>query len=70
VEELKRHPQVAARGLVRHNSSGAEVGPAVPLPDGWRRLGPPGLGEHNAEVLGEVGVDAARLAELAAAGVV
>ena len=68
--EVESHPQVAARGLVRHRDSGTEVASAVPLPEGWRRLDPPRLGEHNREVLGELGVDAARLAELAAAGVV
>ena len=68
--EVERHPQVAARGLVRHHPGGTEVAPSVPLPDGWRRLDPPGLGQHNQEVLAELGVDADRLAELAAAGVV
>jgi alpha-methylacyl-CoA racemase len=70
VAEVENHPQVAARRLVRHEASGTEVAPAVPLAEGWRRLNPPGLGEHNREVLAEVGVDAGRLAELAAAGVV
>lgn len=70
VGEVEAHPQVSARGLVRREATGTELAPAVPLPAGWRRLDPPGLGAHNAEVLGEVGVDAARLAELAAAGVV
>jgi len=68
--EVELHPQVAARRLIRHEATGTEVAPAVPLEPGWRRLDPPGLGQHNLEVLGEVGVDAARLAELAAAGVV
>ena len=66
--ELESHPQVVARGLIRHEAGGTEVAPAVPLDAGWRRLDPPGLGQHNSEVLGEVGVDAGRLAELAAAG--
>ena len=70
LEEVGAHPQVAARELIQRRSSGPEVAPAVPLPEGWRRLDPPKLGEHNAEVLGEVGVDAEALAELAAAGVV
>ncbi|MDQ6918814.1 MAG: CoA transferase [Candidatus Dormibacteraeota bacterium] len=70
VTEVERHPQVAARGLIRHETSGAEVAPGVPLGEGWRRLDPPRLGEHNLEVLAELGVDAGRLAELAAAGVV
>jgi len=70
VGEVEAHPQVAARRLILHARSGTEVAPAVPLPEGWRRLDPPALGEHNAAVLGEVGVDAGRLAELASAGVV
>jgi len=70
VDEVDAHPQVAARRLLRHGPSGAEVGPAVPLPDGWRRLEAPRLGEHTAEVLAEVGVDASRLPELAASGAI
>jgi len=70
VGEVEAHPQVAARGLVRHQATGTELAPAIPLPEGWRRLDPPGLGEHNAAVLGELGVDAARLAELAAVGAI
>jgi alpha-methylacyl-CoA racemase len=70
VAEVESNPQVAARGLIRHEATGVEVAPAVPLEPGWRRLDPPGLGENNLEVLGEFGVDAGRLAELAAAGVV
>ena len=70
IDELAGHPQIAARGLIRQEVTGTEVGPAVPLADGWRRLGPPGLGEHNSEILAEVGVNGALLAELKAAGVV
>ena len=42
----------------------------MPLPDGWRRLPPPRIGEHTADVLAEVGVDAGELARLSASGVV
>ena len=70
VAEVEHHPQVAARGLIRHELTGAEVAPAVPLGDGWRRLDPPRLGQHNQEIFAELGVDASRLAELATAGVV
>ncbi|HLQ61914.1 MAG TPA: CaiB/BaiF CoA-transferase family protein [Candidatus Acidoferrales bacterium] len=70
LDEVAAHPQVAARRLLRQEPTGLEVAPAVPLGPGWRRLPPPGLGEHNAEVLAEIGVDAAQLARLRAAGVV
>ncbi len=68
VEEVAGHPQVLARALVREQPTGTEIAPAVPMPDGWRRLGPPRLGEHSAELLGEVGVAAAELAGLRAEG--
>jgi crotonobetainyl-CoA:carnitine CoA-transferase CaiB-like acyl-CoA transferase len=69
LDEVPEHPQIRARGLVREFQTGAEIAPQVPFDPGWRRLGPPGLGEHTAEVLGEVGVEEARLEELRAAGV-
>ena len=43
---------------------------AVVMRKDWRRLDPPGLGEHTAEILGEVGVDASRLEDLRKSGVV
>jgi alpha-methylacyl-CoA racemase len=52
--EVAAHPQIAHRGLL----------------DREARLPPPGLGEHSGEVLAEVGVDAAELERLRAAGVV
>jgi crotonobetainyl-CoA:carnitine CoA-transferase CaiB-like acyl-CoA transferase len=70
VAEVESHPQIAARRLVRRGSGGAEIAPAVPGSDAWRRLDAPRLGEHTAELLAEVGVDPRRLEELAAAGVV
>ena len=70
VEEVSGHPQNAARGLIDVTASGLQVRPAVPPPNGWRRLPPPRLGEHNAEVFGGIGIDAAELEQLAAAGVV
>jgi len=70
LDEVASHPQVAARGLIAKRKTGVEVRPAVQLHSDWRRLDPPGLGEHNAEVLAEVGVDAQRLGELKAQGVI
>lgn len=70
LDEISSHPQVAARGLIERRASGVEVRPAVPLREDWRRLDPPGLGRHTAEVLEEVGVDAARLEELRSEGTV
>lgn len=70
LREVPNHPQVVARNLVRRHASGTEVAPAVPGGEGWRRLEPPRLGEHTAEVLAEVGIRAARLAELTEAGAI
>ena len=70
LDEVAGHPQIRARGLVVEQPAGLEVAPAVRLSTGWRRLDAPRLGEHTADVLGTVGVDAARLEELRAAGVV
>jgi itaconate CoA-transferase len=75
MQELWRHPQLAARGRWR------EVGsPSGPLPvllppgswdDGDPRLDPvPALGEHSDAILGELGLDAAAIAALRAAGAV
>lgn len=69
LEEVQAHPQVRARGLVQDRETGAEIAPQVPFEPAWRRLEPPGLGEHTAEVLLEVGVDGRRLEDLRAGGV-
>jgi crotonobetainyl-CoA:carnitine CoA-transferase CaiB-like acyl-CoA transferase len=69
LHEVAAHPQVAARRLIETRASGVEVRPAVVMRDGWRRLDPPKLGEHSAEVLAEVGVDGQRFEELLRAGV-
>jgi alpha-methylacyl-CoA racemase len=68
--EVASHPQVVARGLIAKVRTGVELRPAVELRSDWRRLDPPGLGEHNLEVLAEVGVDARRLDDLRKEGVV
>ncbi|MBJ7600693.1 MAG: carnitine dehydratase [Candidatus Nephthysia bennettiae] len=70
LDEAGRHPQVRARALVHEFETGSEIAPQVPFQPGWRRLGPPGLGQHTSEVLGEVGVGKARLEELRATGAV
>src|SRR5207249_4982636 len=53
LDEVGRHPQIRARGLVVERPTGVEIAPAVRLDDDWRRLDPPRLGEHTAEVLAE-----------------
>ena len=70
LEEVGRHPHIAARDLINVRPTGLEIAPAVPFLEDWRRRDAPGLGEHSAELLSEVGVDEARLGELRAAGVV
>jgi crotonobetainyl-CoA:carnitine CoA-transferase CaiB-like acyl-CoA transferase len=70
LDEAGRHPQIQARGLVHEFETGAEIAPQVPFAPDWRRLGPPRLGEHTSQVLGEVGVGRERLEELRAAGAV
>jgi crotonobetainyl-CoA:carnitine CoA-transferase CaiB-like acyl-CoA transferase len=69
LDEVPGHPQIRARGLVHELETGAELAPQVPFEPGWRRLEPPGLGEHNAEVLREIGVENDRVDDLRAAGV-
>ena len=69
LHEVAAHPQVAARRLIETRATGVEVRPAVVMREGWRRLDPPRLGEHSAEVLAEVGVDAVRFEDLRRAGV-
>jgi crotonobetainyl-CoA:carnitine CoA-transferase CaiB-like acyl-CoA transferase len=61
LDEVATHPQVAARGLITNTPTGVEVRPAVPLRPDWRRLDAPALGEHTAEILAGIGVDAQRL---------
>ena len=68
--EVAAHPQVVARGLIARTKSGVEVRPAIPLRADWRRFDAPGLGEHTAEILAQVGVDARRLEALRKEGAV
>ncbi len=69
IDELARHPQIAARHLITTSSTGVEVRPAVPVRAGWKRMEAPRLGQHTAELLAEVGVDAGRLERMKNAGV-
>ncbi len=68
--EVAAHPQVVARGLIASTPEGVEVRPAIPLRPDWRRRAAPRVGEHTAEILAEVGVDAARLATLRKEGAI
>jgi len=70
VGEVASNPQIAARGLISTTTTGVEVRPAVPVRSDWRRLDPPGLGEHTAEILSELGVDGPALESLKKDGVV
>jgi crotonobetainyl-CoA:carnitine CoA-transferase CaiB-like acyl-CoA transferase len=70
LDEVARHPQVMARGLLVERETGLEVGPAVGFGGGWRRLDPPRLGEHTAAVLTEVGVNAEGLERMRIDGAV
>ena len=64
LDEVSRHPQVVARRLIEKRESGVEVRPAVLMGNDWRRRDAPRLGEHTAEVLGDVGVQEQDLDEL------
>lgn len=70
LDEVAAHPQVAARGLLTNHAGVVEVRPAVRLREEWRRREAPGLGEHTAEILAELGLDAARYSELMSEGVI
>jgi alpha-methylacyl-CoA racemase len=70
IDEMPSHPQVAARKLIGRYPTGVEVAPAVRLREEWRRHEAPRLGEHTAEVLATVGVDAKRYTELQEEGVI
>jgi crotonobetainyl-CoA:carnitine CoA-transferase CaiB-like acyl-CoA transferase len=70
LDEVASHPQVAARALITNKKTGVEVRPAVQLRIDWRRRNAPGLGEHTAEILSEVGVDKNGLEELQQQGVI
>ena len=69
LDEVASHPQIAARGLIANRKTGVEVRPAVQLRPDWRKRDAPGLGEHTAEILSEVGVDQKGQEELKQQGV-
>jgi crotonobetainyl-CoA:carnitine CoA-transferase CaiB-like acyl-CoA transferase len=76
-DELVGDPQLVARGMIErcpHPELGEIVFHGSPLRFSGaepRRLAlAPGLGEHNAEVYAEIGIDAAELVRLTGAGVV
>lgn len=75
--ELAAHPHARESGMMfdyEHPHFGAMRAVAQPVRyDGERatlRRPPPGLGEHSTEVLKEIGLDSARIAQLAADGVI
>jgi formyl-CoA transferase/CoA:oxalate CoA-transferase len=77
LEDILAHPQIAANGLVQSREDARRgkittLGPPVKMsgtPTRLERLAP-GLGEHTDEILRELGVDDAEVAELRAAKVI
>jgi crotonobetainyl-CoA:carnitine CoA-transferase CaiB-like acyl-CoA transferase len=76
--ELLDDVQLQARGFwekVTHPVAGTFLSTAMPfrldsVPGAWLRAPAPLLGQHNAEILAEAGLTPARIAELAARGVI
>lgn len=77
LEEALEHPQIRHRGLWfkgNHPEDGEIPQPGFPLKfnedqPGWRTP-PPGLGEHNRQILDELGIGEGELQELKAAGII
>ena len=77
VADVFEDPQVKARGMLRHvpHPSGVDV-PQVASPMRFaeaalpEREAPPLLGQHNADILAEIGYDTAAIAGLQAAGAI
>jgi crotonobetainyl-CoA:carnitine CoA-transferase CaiB-like acyl-CoA transferase len=74
---LGLHPQLLARGFhedVEHGLSGRQDVMSVPFRyasvDRWLHRAAPTLGQHNSEILGELGYDEAQIAELEAEHVI
>jgi crotonobetainyl-CoA:carnitine CoA-transferase CaiB-like acyl-CoA transferase len=75
IDGLWQHPQLQARGRWREVGSPAGPLPALLPPGSWDDGDPvldpvPALGQHTDAILSELGVDAAGIAELRAAGAV
>lgn len=70
LDEVAAHPQVVARQLIVDGVGGTEVRPAIKMRDDWQGGAAPGLGENTAEVLDELGLDAARYQELLGQGII
>ncbi len=78
MHELWQHPQLKARERWREVGSPAGMLPAMLPPGSWRRDGTdgprmdpvPALGEHTDTILGELGIDAAGIRALRAAGAI
>jgi crotonobetainyl-CoA:carnitine CoA-transferase CaiB-like acyl-CoA transferase len=75
--DIVDNPQLRSRGLFEtehHVSTGDHEIPMLPFKysrvDHWLRFASPTLGQHNQEVLTDLGLDAAAIEELRAAGVV
>ena len=71
-EDAARHPHTAYRGMIVRVGDYTGTGSPVKLSrtgPTYRRA-PPAFGEHTHEILGELGLDAARIAELVESGAV
>ena len=67
VEEVARHPQLEALGLLEDHGFGTLVGPVLTGARADRP--PPALGEHNLEILSAAGCSPAEVRDLAADGI-
>jgi len=77
IRDLLDHPQTAARGVIldyRHPDLGALKGVVQPIQFNGETRGlvspPPGLGQHTAEILAELGLAPGDVASLQEAGVI
>ena len=68
LDEVAAHAHIAARRLISAGPTGVEVRPAIPMRADWRRLNPPGLGEHTAEILASIGVGQEEMSRLRSEG--